>query len=55
MIENKHYFISASLALMFSFDVFSNEPKVCFFIKENYQGDSLCTTQGNAVELLPTD
>ncbi|MGN1994974.1 peptidase inhibitor family I36 protein, partial [Yersinia enterocolitica] len=44
-----------SLALMFSFDVFSNEPKVCFFIKENYQGDSLCTTQGNAVELLPTD
>ncbi|AOF15887.1 exotoxin [Yersinia enterocolitica] len=55
MIENKSYFISALLALIFSFDVFSSEPKVCFFIKENYQGNSLCTVQGNAIEQLPID
>ncbi|HEN3568727.1 TPA: peptidase inhibitor family I36 protein, partial [Yersinia enterocolitica] len=38
---------------MLSFDVFSNNPKVCFFVDENYQGESLCTTEGNAINELP--
>ncbi|HDL7824244.1 TPA: peptidase inhibitor family I36 protein [Yersinia enterocolitica] len=55
MIKNKYYFISASLVLAFSFPVFSNEPKVCFFPDENFQGSPVCTIQGNAIEQLPAE
>ncbi|MFL4557643.1 peptidase inhibitor family I36 protein [Yersinia kristensenii] len=55
MMKGKYYFASASLMLILCFDIFSAEPKVCFFTKDNYQGNSLCTTQGNAVEQLPPD
>ncbi|AIN17658.1 beta/Gamma crystallin family protein [Yersinia rochesterensis] len=53
MIRNKIPFILFSLVSMLSFDVFSNDPKVCFFVDENYKGESLCTTEGNAINDIP--
>lgn len=53
MIKKRFSLTLLSLILMLSFDVFSNAPKVCFFINDNYQGESLCTTEGNAINELP--
>ncbi|MGE4669985.1 peptidase inhibitor family I36 protein [Yersinia enterocolitica] len=53
MIKMMFLFTLFSLVSMLSFDVFSNNPKVCFFVDENYQGESLCTTEGNAINELP--
>ncbi|WP_391592413.1 peptidase inhibitor family I36 protein [Yersinia hibernica] len=39
--------------LILSTNVYSSEPKICFYIDENFQGESLCTTEGNAVDILP--
>ncbi|AHK18029.1 exotoxin [Yersinia similis] len=44
------------LTLMFSlliFDAYADEPKVCFYMDDNYNGESLCTTQGNSVADIP--
>ncbi|MDA5545863.1 exotoxin [Yersinia rochesterensis] len=53
MIKTMLLFILLSLVSMLSFEVLSSKPKVCFFIDENYQGESLCTTEGNAINELP--
>ncbi|WP_186378663.1 peptidase inhibitor family I36 protein [Yersinia kristensenii] len=53
MIKNKFPFILFSLVSMLSFDAFSNDPKICFFVDDNYQGESLCTTEGNAINDIP--
>ncbi|ATM94867.1 beta-gamma-crystallin [Yersinia frederiksenii] len=54
MIKLKCFLTLMLLFLIFSFDVNASQPKVCFFIDENYQGESLCTTEGNAIDVLPT-
>ncbi|WP_235896871.1 peptidase inhibitor family I36 protein, partial [Yersinia thracica] len=53
MIRKKFSLTLFSLVSILSFDVFSDNPKVCFFIDEYYQGESLCTTEGNAINDLP--
>ncbi|WP_032486447.1 beta/gamma crystallin domain-containing protein, partial [Yersinia pestis] len=44
------------LTLMFSlliFDAYANEPKVCFYMDDDYNGESLCAAQGNSVASIP--
>ncbi|WP_033849889.1 peptidase inhibitor family I36 protein [Yersinia wautersii] len=44
------------LTLMFSlliFDAYANEPKVCFYMDDDYNGESLCAAQGNSVANIP--
>ncbi|WP_174635133.1 peptidase inhibitor family I36 protein [Yersinia thracica] len=53
MIRKKFSLTLFSLVSILSFDVSSDNPKVCFFIDEYYQGESLCTTEGNAINDLP--
>ncbi|WP_407083981.1 peptidase inhibitor family I36 protein [Yersinia artesiana] len=36
-------------------NVFAEQPRICFFADENYQGRSICATQGQAVSNLKTE
>ena len=53
MIKYQSFLLFILFILILSSDVHASQPKVCFFIDENYQGESLCTTEGNSVDILP--
>lgn len=53
MIKYQSFLLLILFILILSSNVYSSQPKVCFFIDENYQGEALCTTEGNAVNVLP--
>lgn len=52
MIKNNCLSLLMLFFLILSTNVYSSEPKICFYIDENFQGESLCTTEGNAVDIL---
>ncbi|CNI88063.1 MULTISPECIES: peptidase inhibitor family I36 protein [Yersinia] len=54
MIKHEYLFLLMLFFSILSSDVYANEPKVCFYLDEDYQGESLCTTEGNAIDVLPT-
>lgn len=54
MIKYQSFLLLIIFILILSRDVYSNQPQVCFFMDENYQGESLCTTEGNSVDALPS-
>lgn len=43
------------LFIFFTERVFADQPKVCFFADEGYQGRSICATQGQAVSNLKSE
>ncbi len=53
MIKYQSFLLLILFILILSSNVYSSQPKVCFFIDENYQGEVLCTTESNAVNVLP--
>lgn len=52
MINNRRLLLLYLALAILSFNVFSNQPKICFFMDDNYKGESLCTTEGNSVSAL---
>lgn len=52
MRYNRNYILTLMFSLLI-FDAYADEPKVCFYMDDNYNGESLCATQGNSVADIP--
>ncbi|HHH1510393.1 TPA: peptidase inhibitor family I36 protein [Yersinia enterocolitica] len=53
MIYN--FFFIVLILIISTVNVFAEQPKVCFFADEGYQGNSFCASQGQAVSDLRTE
>ncbi|MDN0109304.1 peptidase inhibitor family I36 protein [Yersinia mollaretii] len=53
MIKNKRFPLLFIILPMLGFDALADQPQVCFYKDSHYNGDSICATEGDIINILP--
>ncbi|CQD38103.1 peptidase inhibitor family I36 protein [Yersinia mollaretii] len=53
MIKNKRFPLLFLILPMLGFDALADQPQVCFYKDSHYNGDSICATEGDIINILP--
>lgn len=53
MIKNKRFPLLFLILTMLGFDALADQPQVCFYKDSHYNGDSICATEGDIINILP--
>ncbi|WP_145551793.1 peptidase inhibitor family I36 protein [Yersinia mollaretii] len=53
MIKTKRFPLLFLMLSILGFDVLAEQPKVCFYQDSYYNGESICATEGNIMNILP--